>query len=162
MLRDSETPRLCPQGTTWLQPICWQCCCQLGEPCSSRSSESELLCASVLWVLCLTWSRHSAREERLLCTGVSDHSGCPVRAQGQQHRATGAAELLSSQAGEGGLQSLHTEIGLSLLKRPNTNTIFCSWGLTKSHLSAGHPIQQMMPRFLLKTEQIYCLGSPAK
>lgn len=69
----------------------------------------------------------SVGEERLLCTGISDHSWCPVRAWGQQHRAAGTAELLfCSLAGEEGLQTLHTEIGLSLLKRPNTNTVFCS------------------------------------
>lgn len=41
-------------------------------------------------------------------------------------------------------------------------TIFCSYGLTRSHLFARHPIREMMPLFLLKSEQIYCLGCPAK
>lgn len=75
-----ETPRLCSQGATQVQPVCWQCHCQLGEPRSSKSSNSGLCCAPVLWVLYLTWSRPSAREERLLCTDVSDHSWCPITA----------------------------------------------------------------------------------
>lgn len=63
------------------------------------------------------------RKKNLFCTDVTDHSQSLFLLCGQQHKVTGTAGFLLSQAGEEGLQPLYSEIGLSLLKRPNTKQL---------------------------------------
>lgn len=100
------------------QPICQQCHCQLREPRSSQSSEPGL--AVPHWCgasACLGPDPQPGRK------GVIDHSQCLAPVCSQQHRVTGTAGLLLSQAREERFQSLYSETGLSLLKRPNTKQL---------------------------------------